>query len=63
MIQLENFQLLHAVLIINAKRYIFSILMYGLNELGMHMKYDDDYNIRRKKITKTKTTTTIAIIE
>lgn len=38
-IQLDNFQLaLHVALIINAKRYIFSILMNGLKWIGLRHK-------------------------
>lgn len=50
-IQLENVQLtLHAALIINAKRYIFSILMGGMgwNGSGMSIKHDDN-NMRSEK--------------
>lgn len=42
MVQLENFQQLRATLIINAKRFLFSILMYRLNGLYTHTKHDDN---------------------
>lgn len=56
MIQLENFQLLHAALITNAKRYMFSIFNGWVERIvcmhicTMHIKHgdddDDDNNIR-----------------